>query len=417
MGSQMFNSSDLDSPGYEYLRSYQAMANLHHKLLALDYQKEFCPLYKCPPINRYYFAQPSSNQVEQQFSFVSLCVWLIKDKCQMNFDTDPGDYQDLDATIDVIFEALRLLLGSDELPAHDQRHLFPPGRLKQGYGPEVIFCLNKLADRALELALEERPRLGQVEIFYHNKHKGAPNRAEQTRTSGNAIIIGQPIVGGGLTTRPLGNYQIDDSSLIFDLDGLEAPDDERAEQAGEAASTQAEWSQEKLDKIAPLFEIDYNGLNSTLLSSPAVGMGSWPELLEATREARREVEAFIGQSKPALESVCRRAERQLQILTSREASLNANMKGQVGSFLFKWREHCKEVEQNSELNEKVNHKADLFESYVEQLKNLRTKEVKLNDESQLEELQRLTARLSRQAQSMDLKLGLLLAAACQTGAQ
>lgn len=44
--------ADLDSPGYEYLRSYQNMINLHTKLLVLNYEKEFCLFYKCPPIHR-----------------------------------------------------------------------------------------------------------------------------------------------------------------------------------------------------------------------------------------------------------------------------------------------------------------------------------------------------------------------------
>lgn len=43
---------DLESPGYEYLRSYQNMINLHSKLLVLNYEKEFCLAYKCPPIHR-----------------------------------------------------------------------------------------------------------------------------------------------------------------------------------------------------------------------------------------------------------------------------------------------------------------------------------------------------------------------------
>lgn len=46
------NEADLESPGYEYLRSYNNMTNLYYKLLALEYQKDFCSRYKCPRINR-----------------------------------------------------------------------------------------------------------------------------------------------------------------------------------------------------------------------------------------------------------------------------------------------------------------------------------------------------------------------------
>lgn len=46
------NENDLESPGYDFLRSYENMLNLHTKLLALNYEKDFCPAYKCPPIHR-----------------------------------------------------------------------------------------------------------------------------------------------------------------------------------------------------------------------------------------------------------------------------------------------------------------------------------------------------------------------------
>lgn len=46
------NEADFESPGFEFMRTYQSMSNLYTKLVALNYQKEFCLLYKCPPIHR-----------------------------------------------------------------------------------------------------------------------------------------------------------------------------------------------------------------------------------------------------------------------------------------------------------------------------------------------------------------------------
>lgn len=402
MGSQTFDSSDLDSPGYEYLRSYRVMSNLYYKLIALDYQKEFCPLYKCPPINKFYFALQNSNQIEQQFSFTCLCVWLIKDKCQMNFDADPREYHDIDSTVNVIFEALKLLLSSDEHPV-DESNLFPVGRLKRGHGPEVIYCLNKFADRALELLIEDRPKIGQVEINYINKQK--ENR-EQNRGPTNSITICQPIVGGGLTTRPLGSYQINDSSLIFDYNEADITND-GDETSSKESNTAIGWTQEKLDKIAPLFEVDYD--------EGAAARRSLQDLLGALGRAHEEAKEFISRSKPALEMISLRIEREMQIITGRETSFHANLKGPIESFLSVWREHSEQSRRNSELTEQINHKTDAFEHYVEQLRDLRARKVKQNDESTLHELEGLTRRLNGETQRMDLKLGLLLAGLCRTG--
>lgn len=59
---QTLAETDSDSPGFEYMRTYQSMASLYIKLIALDYHKEFCSTYKCSPFHRL---------VLEQFSIVS----------------------------------------------------------------------------------------------------------------------------------------------------------------------------------------------------------------------------------------------------------------------------------------------------------------------------------------------------------
>lgn len=408
MAAHNFNSNDLASPGYEFLRSYRSMSNLYYKLIALNYQLEFCPLYKCPPVHRYYFAFNSNNQVEQQFSFMCLCVWLLKDKCQMNFDTDPRDYQDLDSTVSVIYEAMKLLLvtdGDDKASQAVDLNLFPLGRLKQGFGPEVIFCLNKFADRALELVVDGDRRIGPADISYQNKQKSNRDQGRQP----NSIIIGQPIVGGGLTTRPLGNYQIDDSSLILGYKGDNSDDnDEKAKSEAFMSADNSEWNLEKLNEIAPLFAMDF--------SQESTSFDDWQPSLDLVKRSRIGVQNFSTQSRPILEAVAHRIEHQMKTLSTRKSAITTNLKTQLETFLDAWRKYSAQSKRNSELSEMINFKTDTFESYVVQLNELRTKKTKFNDKSKLRQLDRMVKSLGRETDNLDIKLGLLLAANCSRAA-
>ena len=402
MAAQNFYTNDLASPGYEFLRSYRSMSNLYYKIIALNYQMEFCPLYKCPPVHRYYFAYSSNNQVEQQFSFMCLCVWLLKDKCQMNFDVDPRDYQDLDSTIGVIYEAMKLLLVADsDDTANQAGNLFPSGRLKQGFGPEVIFCLNKFADRALELVVESDQKIGPANVSYQSKQKSSRDQARQT----NSIIIGQPIVGGGLTTRPLGNYQIDDSSLILGYSGDNLDDkDEKVGSERFVSVDSSKWNPDKLEEIAPLLALDF--------SAERTSFDDWQQHLDLVKRSRIDVQNFANLSRPILEAVAHRVEHQMQILSARKAAITNNLKPQFETFLEVWRKYSTQSKRSSELIEMINFKTDTFESYVGQLNELRTKKTKFNDKSRLRELDRMIKSLTRETDNMDLKLGLLLAASC-----
>lgn len=170
------SETDFDSPGFEHLRSYESMSRLYSKLLALGYVSEFCPRFKCPPIHKYYFSVPSQNPLDQLYMYTCISSWLIKDKCQMNFELDPEDYERPDETLSAIYEAVCLLLLHEEeqdshVSARKAMKLtgFSPNKLKQGFGPEVIYTLNILADRALEIMLANARGPPEMRIKYVTK--------------------------------------------------------------------------------------------------------------------------------------------------------------------------------------------------------------------------------------------------------
>ncbi|GIY03321.1 intraflagellar transport protein 57 homolog [Caerostris darwini] len=106
-------------PGYAYM-IYVLMESLLDKLKLLNYDTEFSQEFKMKNINRHYFAL-QTNPGEQFFMFSSLAAWLIR-KCGIKFET-PQEGVSVD---------------------------FPPSKLKQGWGEQVIFVLSRLADHALK---------------------------------------------------------------------------------------------------------------------------------------------------------------------------------------------------------------------------------------------------------------------------
>lgn len=403
----IMNENDLESPGYEYLRSYHNMNSLYQKLLILNYQEDFCSIYRCPPIHKYYFAMPSKNQTEQQYLFTCLCAWLIKNKCQMNLELEPEEYEDRELTLSVIVEALKLLLTPDDDLATrgSSKNMigFAPSRLGSGFGPEVIWTINILADRALEVLSETigDERVG-TEIIYHSASSG--NDVNPTRSgSETSITIGQPFVGGGLTTRPLGSYQVDDSSLLFEDTG------------NSKSETSTDFKPSDLDPVAwyRRVEMATPALSSANLAiEDNIETKDWRIQLESIAESTGAIEEFLKDSKYLLDPILTRVDKQMQMINEREKLIQVKLKGVIEEFLMIWRAYSLESTHNSELLEQINGRTDKFEQYNDRLRRLncqiesRIKE--LNDGSRLKELDLVKNRLQEDTDDLDIRIGLLL---------
>lgn len=403
------NENDFESPGYEYLRSYQNMNSLYYKLLILNYQQDFCSIYRCPPIHKYYFSMPNKNQSEQQFLFTCLCAWLIKDKCQMNLELEPEEYEDRDTTLSVIVEALRLLLTPDEEmnAKKNSKNLigFSPARLKSGFGPEVVWTINILADRALELLAESGPKRSSNQIIYHNASADVvdPERAA-VHTS---ITIGQPFVGGGLSTRPLGSYQVDDANLLLEDDSqnLRLQSQTPTNDSNSSDLDRNAWFR-RVERATP----SLNAAN--LMKDESIETKDWQNFLKSTRKCATAIDVFLQDSRCLLEPILNKVDDQLKIINERESFIQAKLKVEIEEFLKNWRAYSLELTRNTDLLEQINSRTDKFDQYNEKLRRLNNQiELRiseLNDGSRLRELEVMKNRLRKENDEFDIKIGLLL---------
>ncbi|XP_063384627.1 intraflagellar transport protein 57 homolog [Cydia fagiglandana] len=112
--------------------------NLMDKLRLLKIDTELRPQIKMKPMSRYYFIT-STNPGEQFFVFVSTAAWLIR-KAGKVFE-QPQEEDDPNSTIANIIEVLREKQITVDFSSH---------KLKQGFGEEVSYILNILADEAMK---------------------------------------------------------------------------------------------------------------------------------------------------------------------------------------------------------------------------------------------------------------------------
>ncbi|XP_008485557.1 intraflagellar transport protein 57 homolog, partial [Diaphorina citri] len=108
------------------------------KLKLLNYDDYFSKNLKIRPLNRHYFAL-QTNPGEQFFMFTSLAAWLFS-KAGLSMEA-PQESDDPNSLIATILDLTRQL----NIPVD-----FPPNKLKQGYGPHVIYILDAVADRGLK---------------------------------------------------------------------------------------------------------------------------------------------------------------------------------------------------------------------------------------------------------------------------
>ncbi|XP_073954409.1 intraflagellar transport 57 isoform X2 [Choristoneura fumiferana] len=112
--------------------------NLMDKLRLLNIDTELRLQIKMKPMSRYYFIT-STNSGEQFFVFASTAAWLIR-KTGRDFE-QPNEEDDPNTTIANIIEILREKQITVDFSSH---------KLKQGFGDEVCYILNLLADEAMK---------------------------------------------------------------------------------------------------------------------------------------------------------------------------------------------------------------------------------------------------------------------------
>ena len=119
------------------IHSVISLAAKQNYLFTIKSLQEFVKELRMRPLNRHYFVL-QTNPGEQFYLFTSLAGWLIR-KSGRPFDP-PQEFDDPNTTITNILDIVRQMGVSID---------FAPSKLKQGFGEQAIFVLDRLSDETL----------------------------------------------------------------------------------------------------------------------------------------------------------------------------------------------------------------------------------------------------------------------------
>lgn len=330
----------------------------------------------------------------------------------MNLELEPEEYEDPNKTADIVLDALRLLISEGDEPKMRGNFVgslgFPTSRLKSNFGPEIIWTLNVLADRALELESNSQPSSKQIRVVCNNKQNQGASRSSKVS---DFIIIGQPFVGGGLTTRPLGSYQVDDQTLL--LEGCEIEQSKQDSQRSDNSNSETPSS--VVDSVSWYRQVE---LSTPMLESvELVGRDSevyedWRYFVRQTDKSRKIIREFLDTDGPTWNAVANRIDRHLQVIATRERFIQSSLRAEIADFLSIWQEYLKEFNRHRELETQVNLRTDRFELLNEKLDELNSqiesRQREMNDGADLREIESVIQRMEGDNRRLNVKISLLL---------
>lgn len=379
-------------PG-QYVAVYQAMHDLHDKLLALDYSKQFVSEYKCPPINGCYFIR-QANQSQQFFSFCCLSSYLLNKTNNRN-DFKVDSFDDPNLTIDRILSAAQAHI--DISPFVNTRHKF-----KQGFGLEVIGLLERLVDN---VCLKDGTSLADqsetVNVKFVGLDGGSVDEAEEEDeidNEDNEIELEEEFA----------DYIIEDEGNLeedaWDDEGVEGP-----EKAMIAAHTDlTEWKLE-LERILPQ-------LNARLLGQSMYKSGAyeneWRLHYKAAMAQNGNIDSVFGNTAAIVGTLSGDIKVALDKIEAKENYLRQNS----STILAEWatvRERAERLRSafqtiNQETTEKADKLAELSEEDRTTKQAIEEYSLRMTDSSPLVEAKKARVMLKTELVRVNLQIGVAI---------
>ncbi|XP_076304136.1 intraflagellar transport 57 [Tachypleus tridentatus] len=368
-------------PGQAFM-SFVVMDDLLDKLKLLNYDKEFTQEIRLKPLNRHYFAL-QTNPGEQFYMFTTLAAWLIR-KCGRSFDT-PQEYDDPNATISNIVDVLRQMEVTID---------FPPSKLKQGYGEQAIFVLDRLADQVLK-----HTQFSWKRPIYPEETEEGNCTVEETLevTSEN---FEEEIVGE--------DEDDDDEGTLMDLETLKSIssgrpiNDEivRPEEIMESTTDLAEWKLE-VERVLPQLKV-------TVRSDTK----DWRSHLEQMHNHRKDIEESLSVTKNQLDKLYSDISHTLEKISSREKYVNS----QLEQLLIEYRSMQDQLAQSKEqyrsvsggVTERSRTLAQITEELDQIKQEMDDRGSRMTDGTPLVNIRKALVRLKTEISQMDVRIGVAL---------
>ncbi|XP_065159076.1 intraflagellar transport protein 57 homolog [Atheta coriaria] len=358
---------------YSYA-GYAIMEDLLEKLKALNFDKEFTNGLKMKPIHRYYF-MVQKNPGEQFYLFCSIAAWLIR-KTGGIFE-QPQEYDDPNTTISNILEVVR---------ANGVVIDFPPNKLKQGYGENIVFVLNHLADSALE------------HVNFHWKKPKPPVEVEE---EAEMIEDESELILDRVEEEMMAYYSDDEEDdLGFNIDNLSARNKTTAEVFEINANVDEEAWKLELERVLPQLKVTISN-NSR----------DWRAHLEQMKLYRGTIDNTLSGTKSSLEKIHKNISNTLEKVNNREKYLNRELEPTLETFRTQQDQLSKVKENYAAISGGVTERTRELEQLSVRLESLKhemeERGSSMTDGTPLVKIKKAITQIKSEISQMDIRIGVL----------
>lgn len=365
-------------PGLIFM-PFVVMEDLLDKLKLLDYEEEFVKDLRMRPLNRHYFVI-QTNPGEQFYLFTSLSAWLIR-KTGRSFDP-PQESDDPNSTIANILDCVRQM----GVPID-----FAPSKLKQGYGEQAIFVLDRLSDEALRA---------------QNFQWGRPTPPTESLDDDDEVEDDAELNLDKVEEEMAADYSDEEEDEILHIDDLKSvlPGGTEMELAKPseilASTTDAEAWHLEVERVAPHLKVTVR-----------VDGRDWRAHLDQMHSHRQGIEDALTTTRTHLDKLHTDVGRTLEKIASREKYLNSQLEVPLAELkrladnLAAAREQYKSVSGGvTERSRKLAEIADDLEAVKAEMEE---KGSSMTDGTPLVNIRKTLARMKQEVVTMDVRIGVV----------
>ncbi|XP_063313537.1 intraflagellar transport protein 57 homolog [Pelobates fuscus] len=369
---------DDHGPGAVF-QTFVLMEDLFDKLKLLNYEEEVLMKLNIKPVSRHYFALPT-NSGEQFYMFCTIAAWLIN-KAGRRIE-QPQEYDDPNSTISKILSESRSFgINAD----------FPPSKLKAGYGGEVCYILDSLAEEVLKNTgfTWKRPT-------YPSEEQG-----EETILEDDAELtldkIEDQIAEDDSDNEE--DHFIDLNILKAQTQKLDSGDSSKPDDILESVTDAAEWNLE-VERVLPQLKVVIRTDNK-----------DWRVHVDQMHQHKDGIETSLKETRGYLDKLHNEISKTLEKVGSREKYINNQLDPLVQEYRVAQAKMSEVKDQYQQVTGRVTEKTRILSEITEELEKIKQeieeKGSSMTDGAPLVKIKQALTKLKQESVEMDIRIGVL----------
>eukprot|EP00051_Salpingoeca_urceolata_P027961 m.484219 g.484219 ORF g.484219 m.484219 type:complete len:420 (-) comp23254_c0_seq1:33-1292(-) len=353
-----------------------AMEALYDKLQLLDYDTGYCRQRGHTPISRHFFSI-QTNASEQLHVFGCLFSWLLS--LRGHVFPAPDQYDDPNAV------ATNIML---ELRKHGLPTDFPPARIKQGYGEEIISVLDTLASDALK----------KQRFKFSKPVHVTEDFVEEELVDADAEITTDMAVDDDEIEEEVFD---DDDDAFIDVDGAKGLADNapRQEKVLESTVDAAEWRLE-VERVMPQLKVHIRADNK-----------DWRLHFEDMQQHHTAIQSSLVDTKGQLDRLHTEISRTLEKIGSREKYVNTQLDSLLQEYRVQQDSLAGTTERYNQANQSVTELSRELARLTEELDDVKAsmddRASSMTDAGPLVKIKQALTRIKTETAQMELRTGVV----------